>query len=171
MFSGFVSLACKGTIVVRTAFKMLKQPTLEKESDRDGTDCASVRTGADKNFGGPYAAVVRCELELPATGGSEAERAINAKDGKCWGCRLCSDDQGCPSTLDKWYSDSYTVDVQGCGFDPQKWPGTQMPNVRLNPGTKILLAKFEVCNINECSDPPYVKHGSVKSCVKGKCEQ
>jgi hypothetical protein len=164
------SLACEGTIVVRSAFKILKQPT-EKQPGWDGTDCPFVRIEAIKTFGGASGDVVRCELELPDTGGSEAERATKAKVGKCWECELCVYGGGCPSAVDKWYSDSYTVDVQGCQFDQQGFLPMQIASVMLGPGTKIVLAKFEVCNSKDCSDPPYVKHDSVKPCVKGKCEQ
>lgn len=43
--------------------------------------------------------------------------------------------------------------------------------MNINPGTKILLAKFEVCNGPSCYDRAYeaAKLKGAKRCVKGIC--
>jgi hypothetical protein len=166
-----ISLACKGPIVVRSVFKLVEQPTVKQAPGWAGTDCTySSLTHVDEDGRGA-SPVIRCELELPSTGGSEAERALKAKEGKCWACGLCSDGQGCPSAVGKWYSDSYTTVAQGCGFDAQKGPIMHRAGFNINPGAKVLLAKFEVCNSQGCFDPAVekAKQQAAKQCVKGKC--
>jgi len=173
------SLACKGPVVVRSVFKMLAEPAITQERARsngwDGTDCTNSRIvpidDESTSKGGDASPVIRCELELPSTGGSEAQRAIKAKEGKCWVCSLCSDGGGCPSAVGKWYSDSYTTKATGCDIDPQKGYEFHRAGININPQTKILLAKFEVCNSPGCFDPAVekAKQQAAKPCVKGKC--
>jgi len=177
-----VSLVCKGPVVVRSVFKMLAEPaTIHWSSDRalskglDGTDCTNSKIqlidDESKSRRGNASPIIRCELELPSTGGSEAERALKAKEGKCWVCSLCSDGGGCPSAVGKWYSDSYTTKATGCDIDPQKGYEFHRAGININPQTKILLAKFEVCNSPGCFDPAVekAKQQAAKPCVKGKC--
>lgn len=101
-----LSLACKGPVVVRSVFKMLEEPAITPQEARSsawgGTNC--INSGlvlVDDELaskGGAASPVIRCELELPKNGsGDEAQRALRAKEGKCWICGLCSRGQGCPS--------------------------------------------------------------------------
>lgn len=170
-----VSLACKGPVVVRSVFKMVDQVEASKKPDWDGTDCSNARltyvddTASSK--GGSASPIIRCELELPNTGGSEAERAVKAKETKCYKCGLCSEGSGCPSVTGKWYSDSYTTVAKGCDFDVKTGYEAHRVGMNINPYTKILLAKFEVCNNPGCFDPAYeqAKQKTAKACVRGKC--
>jgi hypothetical protein len=173
------SLACKGPVVVRSVFKMLAESKLTQEQARsygfDGTDCTNSRIelmdDEPTTKGGNASDVIRCELELPSGGGSEAERALKGKESKCWVCALCRDGGGCPSEVGKWYSDSFTTKATGCDIDPQKGYVYHRAGININPQTKILLAKFEVCNNPGCFDPAAekAKQQAAKACVKGKC--
>lgn len=166
-----ISLACKGPLVVRSVFKLVEQPQVKQSPGWAGTDCTySALTHIDE-AGRGASPVVRCELELPSSGGSEAERALKAKEGRCWNCGLCTDGKGCPSAVGKWYSDSYTTTAQGCDFDPQKGPSYHRAGINFNPGAKVLLAKFEVCNSPGCFDAAYekAKQQAAKPCVNAKC--
>lgn len=173
------SLACQGPVVVRSVFKMLEEPGVTQDQARssgwDGTNCtysSMVRIDDEPaSKGGNASPVIRCELELPDLGGSEAERAVKAKEAKCWVCGLCSDGLGCPSGVGKWYSDSYTTTATGCDIDPQKGYIYHRAGININPRTRILLAKFEVCNSPGCYDAASekAKQQAAKLCVKGKC--
>jgi hypothetical protein len=173
------SLACKGHVVVRSVFKMLEQPATTPEEARssgwDGADCSNSRMVLINDEliskGGNASPVICCELELPTIGGSNAERALKAKEGKCWVCDWCSEGGGCPSEVGKWYSDSCTTKATGCDFDPQKGYEFHRVGININPQTKILLAKFEVCNSPGCFDPAAekAKQQAAQPCVKGKC--
>jgi hypothetical protein len=173
------SLACKGPVVVRSVFKMLAEPAITPEKARsnglDGTDCTNsqilLMDDEPISKGGNASIVIRCELQLPATGGAEVQRALKAKERKCWVCAVCSKGGGCPSAVGKWYSDSFTTKATGCGIDPQKGYVYHRAGININPQTKILLAKFEVCNNPGCFDPALekAKQRAAKPCVKGKC--
>lgn len=166
-----ISLACQGRVVVRSVFKMLQEPEVIKQADWDGTDCTNSALEHIDEAGRDATPVVRCELELPAGAGSEAERAVKAKESKCWLCGLCSRGKGCPSGKGKWYSDSYTTTATGCNLDPSKGHVLHRAGFNINPRTKILLAKFEVCNSASCFDPAYEqqKLKSARECIKGVC--
>jgi len=172
-----ISLACKGPVVVRSVFKMLQEPAVRQQAGRQGTDCANVYIDhlTDKlvSKGGQASPVVRCELQLPATGGTEAERALAAKEGKCWLCGRCSEGLGCPSKKGVWYSDSYTTVAQGCSFNALKGYQAHRVGMIINPGTKFLLAKFEVCNSAGCFDAEaeQAKFKAAKPCTKAKCAE
>jgi hypothetical protein len=114
---------------------------------------------------------VRCELELPNTGGSEEERAVKGNETNCWLCGFCDDGNGCPSIVGKWYSDSYTTTATGCDFDPAMGYYMHRVGIVFTPSTKIQLARFEVCSIPGCSDPEYERQKlkRAKPCVKGVC--
>jgi hypothetical protein len=173
------SLACQGPVVVRSVFKMLAEPAITPEAARgygwNGTNCtkSAIESIDDEliSKGGDASPIIRCELELPSSGGSEAGRALKAKEGKCWVCALCSKGGGCPSAVGKWYSDSYTTKATGCDIDPQKGYIFHRAGININPQTKILLAKFEVCNNPGCFDPAVekAKQQAAKPCVNGTC--
>jgi hypothetical protein len=167
-----ISLACKGPVLVRSVFKMVEQPAVRKAAGWAGTDCTDSALVQVDEGGRRSSAVVRCELELPSAGGSEAERAVRAKEGQCWTCGRCSDGRGCPSATGKWYSDSYTTVATGCDFDASQ--GYEMHRVGfiITPETKIQLAKFEVCNSPGCFDAAYEqkKLKTAKPCENAKCE-
>jgi hypothetical protein len=167
-----LSLACNGPVVVRTVFKMLSEAPVDNMArGLQGTDCTPFRL-INKGENDATPNVVRCELELPPSGGSEAERALRAKEGRCWMCGLCVKGFGCPSTKGKWYSDSYTTVAACCSsVDPRWWyPESAEINIFPKP-TKVLLAKFEVCSPGSCFDPAYEqqKRQSARQCVKGLC--
>lgn len=166
-----ISLACQGRVVVRSVFKMLQEPEVRKAADWAGTDCTNSALTHVDEAGRGASPVVRCELELPAGAGSEAERAVKAKESKCWLCGLCVDGKGCPSGKGKWYSDSYTTTATGCNLDASKGHVMHRVGFNMNPRTKILLAKFEVCNSGSCFDPAYEqqKLKSARTCTKGAC--
>jgi hypothetical protein len=166
-----ISLACKGPVVVRSVFKMVEQPAIKQKEGWAGTDCTHSSMVHIDEGRRDASAVVRCELELPSAGGSEAERAVRAREGKCWTCGLCNSGTGCPSDKGKWYSDSYTTVATGCDFDVSKGYAMHRVGFNINPRTKIELAKFEVCNNPGCFDAAYEqqKLETAKTCEKGKC--
>lgn len=166
-----ISLACQGRVVVRSMFKMLQEPEVRKAADWDGTNCTNSAMEHVDEDGRGATPVVRCELELPAGAGSEAERAVKSKESKCWLCGLCSEGKGCPSGKGKWYSDSYTTTATGCNLDASKGYVMHRVGFNINPSTKILLAKFEVCNSGSCFDPAFEqkKLKSARTCTKGVC--
>jgi hypothetical protein len=71
----------------------------------------------------------------------------------------------------KWYSDSYTTTTTGCDFDPAKGYDYHRAGIGISPYSKILLAKFEVCNSPGCFDPEYERQKltRAKPCIKGVC--
>jgi hypothetical protein len=165
-----ISLACKGPVVVRSVFKMLDEPPINKQAGWAGTDCTnSALVHVDETL--DTAAVVRCELELPSSGGSEAERAVKGKEVNCYSCGLCSEGKGCPSAKGRWYSDSYSTVARGCDFDESNGYVMHRVGFNINPRTKIQLAKFEVCNSAGCFDAAYEqqKLNAAKACVNAKC--
>lgn len=80
--------------------------------------------------------VVRCELALPPSTGSEAERALRAKEGRCFLCTRCSEGGGCPSNVGTWYSDSYTTSLSGCRLQDGKYLAHRV-GLNMNPGDKV----------------------------------
>lgn len=166
-----LSLACQGPVLVRSVFKMLEEPAVDKSAEGlQGTDCTNF---ALINEGDKHASnTVRCELELAPSGGSEADRALTAKEKKCWMCGRCNKGFGCPSGKGMWYSDSYTTAAKGCsGLDPAQAWNPRSAEININPKTKVLLAKFEACSPGSCFDPAYEqqKKQSARQCVKGVC--
>eukprot|EP00775_Hariotina_reticulata_P006222 gene6222-6459_t len=167
-----VSLACKGRVVTRSVFKFTQQPAVTKEdaqrSGWAGTDCTYSRLFEVPSPGTP---VVRCELQLPSSGGSEVDRALKAKEVKCWKCDGCGRGGGCPAKTGVWYSDSATFTTQGCNFDASKGYAANTVGIVINPKTSVLLAKFEVCNSPNCFNAAYedAKLANARPCVKGKC--
>lgn len=150
----------------------------------DGTDCTGVNLVnleyidehdySRKTENGSASPIIRCELELPTTGGSEVERASQGKETKCYKCGGCSANKfpaGCPSDVGKWYSETYTTVARGCDFDPKVGYKAHMVGLHISLYIKILLAKFEVCNHPGCFDLKYeqAKQSAAKACVKGKC--
>lgn len=170
-----ISLACKGPVVVRSVFKILEEPPVKQQPGWEGTNCtnSALVQVDDKSVseGGQASEVVRCELQLGTSGGSEVERALAAKEGRCWQCGLCSTGKGCPSNKGTWYSDTYTTVARGCSFDPQQGYEYHRSGININPFTKILLAKYEVCNSPGCfnAEAEQAKIKAAKACVKGKC--
>lgn len=172
------SLACQGPVVVRSVFKILDEPTSTLadaiKQGYDGNNCTNSRLllvdDDEVEKGGDASKVIRCELKLLSTGGSETERALKAKESRCWQCDLCRDDLGCPTGIGKWYSDSFTTKARGCPKEGEGYDYHQA-GININPRTKILLAKFEVCSDPGCFDPAYekAKQQAAKPCVKGKC--
>jgi hypothetical protein len=71
----------------------------------------------------------------------------------------------------KWCSDSYTTTTPGCDFDLAKGYDYHRAGIGASPYTKILLAKFEVCNSPGCFDPEYERQKlkRAKPCIKGVC--
>jgi hypothetical protein len=109
-----VSLACKGRVLIRSVFKMTAASPIIKRKGYEGINCTkSSMVHVDDEHVEGGSPIVRCELELPSTGSSEEERALKAKETKCWFCGWCDDGKGCPSGVGKWYSDSYTTTVPG----------------------------------------------------------
>lgn len=152
--------------------------TLQDMPGLQGTSCTHFRLANGNVMPGSSDAslspVIRCELQLPAGAGSEAERALRSKEGNCYRCELCSDGKGCPSKTGVWYSDSYIKSLTGCGFDPNKGyapPAAEMVFKYGYNDLKVLLAKFEVCNSASCFNQAYegAKIRSAGSCVRGKC--
>jgi hypothetical protein len=177
-----ISLACKGPVVIRSVFEIRCPHGTIKRDDSEGTSCTLPERGRASlthvNEGntadGPVrnaSPVVRCELELPNSGGSEEEHAVKGKETNCWLCGSCEDGNGCPSIVGKWYSDSYTTTATGCDFDPSRGYYMHRTGIVFTPDTKIQLARFEVCNIPGCSDPEYERQKlkRAKPCVKGVC--
>jgi hypothetical protein len=148
---------------------MSEEPEIEKEAGWAGTDCTNAALVHIDEGGRDASDIVRCESELPSEG--EAERAVKAKEGKCWTCGRCSSGTGCPSDKGKWYSDSYTTVATGCDFDESKGYAMHRVGFNINPGTRIELAKFEVCNSPGCFDAAYEqqKLKTAKTCEKAKC--
>jgi hypothetical protein len=157
-------------VVVRSVFKILEQPAIPKTEDWDGTNCTN--TGLQDVDSAAPASVVRCELQLPSSGGSAVERALASKEVRCWSCGLCDDGKGCPNRNNTWYSGSFTTTAPGCDIDPQKGYNMHRVGININPRTKIQLAKFEACNSPGCFDPKaeQAKLAAAKPCIKGKCE-
>jgi hypothetical protein len=168
-----VSLACKGRVVARSVFKFTQQPTVSKEDVQfngwAGTDCTYSRLLDVTSRG--RSPVVRCELQLPSGGASEVDRALRAKEVKCWKCGGCNEGSGCPAKTGVWYSDSATFTAQGCDFDNSKGYFAPRVNIVINPKTKVLLAKFEVCNRPDCFNAAYedAKLANARPCFSGKC--
>jgi hypothetical protein len=68
---------------------------------------------------------------------------------------------------------SFVVELGGCGASPAALAnyGSGVATLIVNPGVKVLLAKFEICQRPGCFDPAYeaAKLRGAKRCVKGKC--
>lgn len=155
-----LSLTCKGHVLVRSVFKMHEGGNISYA----GTNCTNA--GMDRD-------AIRCELHLPATGGSEVDRALKAKEVKCWQCGRCSEGKGCPNQYGVWYSDTYTTVAQGCDFTPKDRYEAQQVGFVINPKTKVLLVKFEACNNPGCFNATYeaAKNMTAKPCVGGTCAE
>jgi len=172
-----LSLTCKGPVVVRGVFKVHEGYNTTKQPTWAGINCTNTGlvqlSDQPAAEGGNASAVIRCELQLPATGGSEVERALKSKEVKCWQCGRCSQGQGCPSNYGVWYSDTFTTGAQGCDFMPRNVYEAHKVGFVINPKTKVLLAKFEACNSPGCFDAAYeqAKQWTAKSCVNAKCAE
>jgi hypothetical protein len=175
-----ISLACQGPVVVRSVFKMLDEPPLDKQAGW-AADCinsawrpnALMHVDEAPDIGRNATYMVRCDLELPSSGGSEAERAMRGKEVKCWTCNRClqGTNTACPSAKGRWYSDSYTTVARGCDFVESNGYVMHRVGFHINPRTKIQLAKFEVCNSAGCFDAAYEqqKLDAAKACVNASC--
>lgn len=155
-------------------FKITAASPVVKREGYEGINCTKsslVHVDDDPEEGGNTSPIVRCELELPSTGGSEEERALKANEINCWLCGRCDYGKGCPSGVGKWYSDSYTTMVPGCDIDPAKGYEMRRAGININPHTTINLAKFEVCNSPGCFNAAYEqqKLKDAKPCIKGVC--
>jgi hypothetical protein len=137
-----LSLTCKGPVVVRSVFKMHNGSDISYA----GTNCSTV------SGSGNDSAVIRCELQLPATGGIEAERALHGKEVRCWQCGLCSEGKGCPNRYGVWYSDTFTTVGKGCDLTSYD---ARTLGFFINPDTNVLLAEFEACNTPGCFNASY----------------
>jgi hypothetical protein len=117
-------------------FKITAASPIAKREGYEGINCTTsslVHVDDDPSEGGNTSPIVRCELELPSTGGSEEERALKAKETKCWLCGRCDEGKGCPSGVGKWYSDSYTTTVPGCEIDPAEGYQMRTAGIDINP--------------------------------------
>jgi hypothetical protein len=155
-------------VVVRSVFKVLEQPPL---SPSEGTNCTFAVLDRMGMATDPTASpVVRCELELPSSGGTEEQRALNAKEAICLICGSCPD-KGCPDQVGKWYSDSYTTVARGCDISEKDGYTAQRTGIEISPSTKYMLAKFEVCNTAKCfnAEAERAKQMAARACGKGKC--
>lgn len=165
-----ISLACKGPVVVRSVFKILEQRPL---TSAEGINCTFVRLDPWRveALWQPTSPLVRCELELPSSGGTEAERALKAREASCWICGTCPEGKGCPNQAGKWYSDSYTTVARGCDINATEGYEAPRTGIEMDRGTKFLLAKFEVCNSAACFNPAAesAKQKAAKACINGKC--
>jgi hypothetical protein len=166
-----ISLACNGPFVVRSVFKVLEEPPLPAGAGPNCTSTSLVHVDESPAYGRNASRIVRCELEPPSSGGSETERALNSKEARCWICGRCTEGKGCPNRKGVWYSDSYITAGQGCGLHQQKGYIMHRAGLNINPATKVLVAKFEVCNTPGClnAKAEQAKLNSAKSCDKGKC--
>eukprot|EP00878_Enallax_costatus_P014913 GHUV01015613.1.p1 GENE.GHUV01015613.1~~GHUV01015613.1.p1 ORF type:complete len:182 (+),score=50.30 GHUV01015613.1:1256-1801(+) len=143
IISNTLSLACRGRIIVRAVYKNIDLAGACPSSS--GPRLMPPESGAKI-----VTDVVRCELELPAGSGDEASRAVRAKEAKCWRCPKGM----CPNKVGVWYSEVYTMSVQGCdqkidpkfGYDPLK------VGMLVNPSQKVLVAKYEACSDPGCFD-------------------
>lgn len=176
-----ISLACKGHVAVRTVFKFISAIPVDfikannKTGRLQGADCTPSRLGYIDDTpiteGGDASAIVRCELQLPVGSGSEVDRALRSKEVNCRLCGKCPDGFGCPAKPGVWYSDSYMTKAAGCDFDPSKGYYAHRVGMIINPETKVLLAKFEVCGSPGCFNQAYeaAKLKSAKPCYQGRC--
>jgi hypothetical protein len=168
-----ISLACSGRVLVRSVFKITEQEpiTLTTVLGLQGTSCTSSRLDTSATPNAADSTVIRCELQLPTGAGSEAERALKSKEVNCYKCGLCGEGLGCPSKTGVWYSDTYTTNVSGCKIDAKQGYTARKAHININPGAKVLLAKFEVCNSARCFNQAYedAKAKSAKACIRGKC--
>lgn len=161
-----MSLACQGKVVVRSVFQMFKQP-------KPKTTCAGVRLAPTELKDAAAGQVVRCLLELPSGSGSEADRAVKAKEVKCWRCGDCgASGMGCPSVQGSWYVDTYTSIARGCGFDASKGFEYQLAGLRVDIGNNAQVVKFEVCSDPGCFDLAYEarKLEGAKACTDKACD-
>jgi hypothetical protein len=72
--------------------------------------CVRLAVGRNSSLASGISDVTRCELQLPP--GDEFEAALRSKEVNCKPCRSCED---CPNTaLNKWYSDTFTANWEGC---------------------------------------------------------
>jgi hypothetical protein len=160
------SLACKGRVVVRSVFKVLKS-----SDPRQG--CAGVYLNQldDDGPGSNPSPVVRCEIDLPGGKEPEAQRALRTKEGRCFLCTRCSDGGGCPYVVGRWYTDSYTTTLKGCDFDASKGYTPYRASLLVNSGDEVMLAKLEVCNGGSCFNPgsEAAKLKRATRCKKGVC--
>jgi NAD-dependent dihydropyrimidine dehydrogenase PreA subunit len=163
-----ISLACKGPVVVRSVFKVLEQPTLNPSEGSNCTFTVLDSMGMANDLS--TSPVVRCELELPSTGGTEEQRALVAREGTCWVCGFCPK-KGCPNQIGRWYSDSCTTVARGCDINEQEGYTAQRTGIEISLLTKLMLAKFEVCSSAECFNPAaeQAKQRAARACVQGKC--
>lgn len=168
-----ISLACKGQVLVRTVFKNTvgTQQSIVQEAFRRPTqqDCSVVQLTTNNQAKQPT--VVRCELQLPQGPGSEAERAVKAKEGQCYICNSCESGGGCPAKSGAWYSDSLLTTANGCGFDRSKGYQLQTVSIDVSAPGQIQLAKYDVCSSSSCFNQAYEaqKLKSAKACKNGKC--
>eukprot|EP00878_Enallax_costatus_P000069 GHUV01000088.1.p1 GENE.GHUV01000088.1~~GHUV01000088.1.p1 ORF type:complete len:306 (+),score=51.82 GHUV01000088.1:143-1060(+) len=171
-----ISLACKGQVMVRTVFKHTigSGPThnVVTESYRlpqQYTDCSPVQLTT--NGLKQQSAVVRCELQLPQGPGSEAERAVKAKEGQCYICTSCEAGGGCPAKPGAWYSDTVLTTETGCGFDPNTGYKLQTVSLTVSAPGQIQLAKYQACSSPGCFNQAYeaAKQKAAKACKNGKC--
>ena len=79
--------------------------------------------------------------------------------------------KGCPNVEGKWYSDSYVRQADGCNVMFKDYYNPAVLLMNIGAGSKILLAKYEVCNDPGCFDPAYEKAKQQRAlpCEKGKC--
>jgi hypothetical protein len=104
--------------MVKSVLKMMEQLKELLEHEKAGPGCTPEWL---QNTYSPIKHYVRCELELSRSGGSEGERATRGKEVRCWECRSCNGNEGCPSKSGKWYSDTYMVVGPSCNAAVAKY--------------------------------------------------
>lgn len=149
LYSNTLSLACKGRVVVRAVFKYVD--LAGNCADQGGSRLITPGSDADSAGVKVVTGVVRCELQVPA--GAGASSALSAPEGKCWRCSKGM----CPSKVGVWYSEVYTMSVQGCDqkFDPTSGYDPLKVGLLVQPDQKVLVAKYEACSDAGCFDQAY----------------
>jgi len=64
------------------------------------------------------------------------------------------------------HADTFTTVAEGCDLNPQGYFAHSV-GFNMNPGVKVRLAKFEVCEPGSCFNPAYeaAKQASAKTCT------
>jgi len=147
LFKGRVmALACKGKVKVHAVYQLLSDP---KKNSPDATPVYLI--GSTESVAGNIP-VTRCELQLPMAlllnATSKAPIVASLKGAQEVNCKTCSKASGgphaCPMTKGKWYSDSFTAEVPGCGFSDSKGFSPSIAMMSMEAGSSIRLAQFDV---------------------------
>lgn len=116
--------------------------------------------------------VVRCYLDVDKATATAAQ-ALAAAEKRCFVCAPNTDDaNGCPSEEGAWFSDSFTLTVEGCTHEGGKAvPYPEFVEMVFTPGWRALVAKVEVCKAFGCFDSEYEaqKVKQAKPCTVKDC--